>query len=196
MGLSWDVTSVSMCEALEGMNATLCSGQCAFVESQNHKERPGWGCLESAPCIGPGQSSYSHLDVFVDLPSVLYRQSPTGRTVYPGFYPNCYILGQGVGRNSSWLILQLHFLSLVSLNTAGVFRTNISLEKWELAWPHVTWTHCLCPSPAWQQLTRQWAQHAQAAEVGPGPLEWEWVNFNPRASEKKTVVNTCQWMLI
>lgn len=65
-----------MCEAFEGMNVTLCSGHCAFVESQNHKERPGWGCLESVPCAGPGWSSYSHLDVFVDLPSVLYRQSP------------------------------------------------------------------------------------------------------------------------
>lgn len=89
-----------MCKVLEGMSAALQWGVW-FVGSQNNKERPGQECLEGVPCTGPRWGSYSHLDVFVDFPSVFYRQSPSRRKISLGFYPNCYILRPSVGRNSS-----------------------------------------------------------------------------------------------
>ena len=127
-----------------------------------------------------------------------------------GFYPNCYILEEDIERNDSWLISQLHLLPSFPWTQLGFcykyqFRkVSIGLAMLHIA-PFPLSFPALEPLPCSsgphthrevQNLTHMWPPlwgplnlcHPPKAELSPRTLVWNWVHFDHRASEKKTII--------
>lgn len=145
------------------------------------------------------------LGCFCRFPFCALQTVYTGRKLFLGLYPNCYILGEDVGRNDSWLISQLHFPSSVSLNTAGVFLqistwkskscpghawhesiSSVLFQPWDHSYEAVGPMHSDCRKVL-QQVRRILTTHLTLS-VAQGPCHENWVHFDHRASEKKTII--------